>query len=151
MQYYPSIAICWVLWYFILQFFSPFSTANHFPKVKLSHHHPFYLIRSNFQSFHVNSVIFFFIVYFIQIMALHTQVKWKISWLFFSHPKVEFVFATFIKNLCLKNISTWCLWTDVILSRKILRYYTVSIFSPPLPQYQGLLILDPAYTHKQTS
>ncbi len=42
---YHDIAICWVLQHHILWFFSPFSNANHFPKVKLCRHHLFHLIK----------------------------------------------------------------------------------------------------------
>ncbi len=40
-RYYRDIAICRLLRFNTLRFFSPFSTAKHFPKIKLCHHHLF--------------------------------------------------------------------------------------------------------------
>ncbi len=68
--------LLYVLQFHIAMFFSRFSTANHFPKVKLCHHYLFHLIRQRFQIFtHFNRFFFFsfFLFFAFFTTSLHSE------------------------------------------------------------------------------
>ncbi len=131
-QFYHNVAICWELQYHTLQFFIFFNCILFSQSKTLSASS----VSPNKKKLSVCSCHFnnFLLHFFIsppdsEHLAPSSGLKSQFIFYYSVTENVEFVFATFITNVCNK-ILILGLWIDIILRQQISQNYTVSIFIP---------------------